>query len=185
MPVDTDLEAREDVWRPTTPPTSPASADWKPKKSSGGRRALLTIAIVAGALIVFGGFLNLIDDSNEGTLPTDEKVVAPQRSMPSQDELRARYAGRYDNSKGESLWLHKNGSYTIEGYVQMGGSDLEWSVNDKGRIFVMTYYSSDYAGQIDFSGRTYDIKKRGRVLVQIHPKSGRPYIGGRYTKVGK
>ena len=184
MPVDTHRTAGDDVWRPT-PQTTPASADWQPKKSSRGRGAVLIVAFVAVGLVALGGLLNLIDDSNRATRPADEKVVAPRDPVPSQGQLRARYAGKYDNSKGESIWLNKNGSYTLEGFLQTGGADLEWSVKAHGRIFVMTYYSSDYAGRIDYSGRTYDIRKSGKVLVQIHPKTGRPFIGERYTKVGK
>ena len=184
MRVDTHPSAREEVWRPS-PETASAPKEWQPEKSSRGKRTLLIIAIVAGALVVLGGFLSLLDGSDEAVRPADEKVVVPQEPGPSQKELRARYAGRYDNAAGKSIWLNKNGSYTIEGYMQVGGSDLEWIVKRSGRIFVMTYYSS-VAGRVDFSGRTYDIRKGGKVLVQIHPKTGRPFFAGeRYTKVSK
>ena len=176
MRVDTE-EARRPgsaatpIWHPPTGRSG--AATWAPPRRSGAFRKTLIMLGIAFLLFGVPALVGMLVDE---PVTEDNTATRPvqQRDLPSPKELRAPYAGSYFDAEGEELELRKNGSYYLEGYMQTGV--LDWYVKPNGNIFVTTYHFSDWSGNVEVAGRTYEPRKGGMVLVRLR-KNGEPFRG--------
>lgn len=166
---------------PTPPLTPPPLVVVTPHRRGGrGKKILFQVFAVLVAIGIVAWYVNR--EAPDPVAPvTTPDVGAPVEPAPPQSILRRRYAGTYEHDvDGTTLWLHKNGKYSYEGYTQWG-DDLRWTVVGR-TIHVVTYMNVDWAGRSEVRQDVYDIRNDGEVLV-LRKRNARAKAGTRYVKV--